>query len=82
MRSLIFLLCSLSYPLFGQQILSDWETSRKSETVELQYRWVRVDDTLKTRELRTIFNVNASIESIVKNLEGTFDIDVLLWNGK
>ena len=73
MRTLIFLLCSISYPLFGQQILSDWETARKSETVELQCRWVLVGDTLKTRELRTLFSVDASIESIVKNLSTESD---------
>lgn len=68
MRILIFLLCSLSYPLFGQQILSDWETARKSETVELQYRWISVGDTLETRELRAIFNVDAPIAAIVKSI--------------
>lgn len=73
MRTLIFLLCILSYPSFAQQVLSHWETARKSETVELQYRWVRVGDTLKTRELRTLFNVDAPVEAIVKNLSTESD---------
>jgi hypothetical protein len=68
MRTLIFLLCIVSYPSFAQEVLSDWETARRSETVELQYRWIRVGDTLKTRELRTLFNVDAPVPAILKNL--------------
>ncbi len=73
MRTLIFLLCILSYPSFAQQVLSNWETAIKSETVELQYRWIRVGDTLKTRELRTFFNVDAPVVAIVKNLSTESD---------
>lgn len=73
MRTLIFLLCTLSYPSFAQEVLSDWETARKSETVELQYRWIRVGDTLKTRELRALFNISAPVAEIVKSLNTESD---------
>jgi len=73
MKTLIFLLCILSYPSFAQQVLSQWETARKSETVELQYRWVRLGDTLKTRELRALFNVGAPVAEIVKSLNTESD---------
>lgn len=76
MRQLIFLFCSLSFPLFGQQVLTDWKTSRQSETVELQYRWVRIGDTLKTRELRAIFDVNAPMEAILYNLSNEKEFKV------
>jgi hypothetical protein len=68
MKALIILLSFISYPTFSQQILSEWETARKNENVELQYRWVCLGDTLKTRELRALFTVNAPSEAIIRNL--------------
>ena len=72
---MILLLCFLSQQLYAQQILSDWETARTSETVELQYRWLKLGDTLKTRELRSIFTVNASIDAIVTQLSTASDFE-------
>jgi len=68
MVKLLFLLSTLSYSLFGHKVISEWETAKKTESVELQYRWVNVGDSLKTRELRALLTINASIGSIVKNL--------------
>lgn len=68
MKALIILLSFLSYPTFSQEILSEWKSARKNENVELQYRWVCIGDTLKTRELRALFSVNATAEAIINNL--------------
>ncbi len=68
MIRLLFLLSTLSNSLFGHKVISEWETAKKTESVELQYRWVNVGDSLKTRELRAILTIQAPIGSIIKNL--------------
>jgi hypothetical protein len=68
MKALIILLSFLSCSTFSQEILCEWKSARKNENVELQYRWVCLGDTLKTRELRALFTVNAPSEAIIRNL--------------
>ncbi|MCG8306630.1 MAG: hypothetical protein MI975_04505 [Cytophagales bacterium] len=48
-------------------VISEWETKRTSERVELQYRWVIVGDTLKTRQIKSMFMVKAKPSRIVEN---------------
>ena len=55
-------------PATGNKVLSKWTTERKSDKVELQYRWVLAGDTLKTREVRAIFTVNAPHTIIIDNI--------------
>lgn len=68
MKLLTLILCLLSYSLMGQKILTNWETSKKSEFVELQYRWLLIGDTLETREMRSIFNIHGSRQDIIQHL--------------
>lgn len=67
MKYILILLMIVSLKANAVEVLTPWVTSRKSESVELQYRWVMVGDTLKTREMRAIFNVQAHPEEIVRN---------------
>ena len=57
--------------------LNDWETRRRSKNVELQYRWIQGKENEKVREMRAIFEVEASHEVIIDHLrEGD---KVILW---
>jgi hypothetical protein len=67
MKNLLIFLILVSQAATAAEVLTPWETSRKSGNVELQYRWVLVGDTLKTREMHVIFDVRATPESILEN---------------
>lgn len=57
----------LTNQTFSRTILSDWETRQKTNGIELQYRWILIGDTLKTREMRVFFVINTSISDILPN---------------
>ena len=47
----------------------DWKTARKSERVELQYRWINQGDSLKTREMCIRFSLKADCHAILCNIK-------------
>jgi hypothetical protein len=67
MKNLMIILMLICQTAVATEVLTPWETSRKSGNVELQYRWVLVGDTLKTREMHVIFEVRATPEEILEN---------------
>jgi hypothetical protein len=67
MKNLMIFLILVCQTATAAEVLTPWETSRKSGNVELQYRWVLVGDTLKTREMHVIFDVRATPEEILEN---------------
>jgi hypothetical protein len=48
-------------------ILSNWQTHRESQDIRLDYRWVKIGDTLETRQMRATFTVQSSISKILEN---------------
>jgi len=68
MKKISLIFCIISNVLMAQKILTEWETSIKSESIELQYRWVLIGDTLETREMRSIFKIECPREDIIFNL--------------
>lgn len=54
---------------FSFAILSDWKLLRKSDQVSLFYRWVEIGDTLKTREVKAVFEVEAEYSNLLINLK-------------
>lgn len=69
MKCLLFLPFLFSGGITGHEALSPWETARKSDKVVLQYRWLNVGDSLKTREMRILFSVRAPHGNVVRNLK-------------
>lgn len=51
----------------GKQ-LSVWKTAKKNNGIIIQYRWVNIGDTLKTREIRSLFTIKATHDEIINNL--------------
>lgn len=47
-------------------ILTDWEMYKSADGIAISYRWVKIGDTLKTRELKTVFKVNAKTDVLLK----------------
>lgn len=47
------------------EVLSSWKLARESEDIKISYRNVEVGDTLKTREMRLSFLVDAAPDKIV-----------------
>jgi hypothetical protein len=77
MKYIVIFLLIVSQTANATEVLTPWVTSRKTESVELQYRWVMVGDTLKTREMRAVFNVQATPEEIIENFHNSDKIK--LW---
>lgn len=59
---LAVVLCS---PGISHEILTDWKVAKQSGEVQVSYRFIMVGDTLKTREMRVSFSVEAEPDSIV-----------------
>lgn len=55
----------LAYSAIAHEVLSDWKLDRESEGIEISYRYLYVGDTLKTRQMRISFYVDASPARIV-----------------
>ncbi len=78
MKNLLIILILISPNAFSMEILSFWETARSSDKVQLQYRWIRVGDTLKTREVKISFQVQARQEDIIHAIRNANKISK--WN--
>jgi len=50
-------------------VLSEWKPLRKSNQVSLFYRWVEIGDSLKTREIKAVFEVKANYKNLLLNLK-------------
>lgn len=50
---------------FAHQVLSDWELGKESDQIEISYRYLSIGDTLKTREMRISFYVDASPNRLI-----------------
>ena len=50
----------------AKRVLTEWETCRKTDRIEMQYRWVNMGDTLDTREMRAFFSVHAEPDDILR----------------
>ncbi len=55
----------VSYSTFSQEILSNWKLTRESDDIKISYRFIKVADTLKTREMCLSFFVKATPNKIV-----------------
>jgi len=55
--------------LIGQEVLTNWKTAKKSKDIKISYRFVEVGDTLKTRQMRITFLVDAEPERIIELLK-------------
>ena len=55
--------------VIGQEVLTNWKTVKKSKDIKISYRFVEVGDTLKTRQMRISFLVNAEPERIIELLK-------------
>ncbi len=62
--SSIFLLISGTATL-AHEALSAWKTSRESEQIQFSYRYLNIGDTLKTRQMRITFIVEAQPNQLV-----------------
>jgi hypothetical protein len=49
------------------KIISNWQTHKESKDIRLDYRWVKVGDTLETRQMRATFTVQSSLGKILEN---------------
>jgi hypothetical protein len=49
------------------RIISDWQTHKELQDIRLDYRWVKVGDTLETRQMRATFTVQSSLSKIMEN---------------
>ncbi len=53
-------------PGLSHEILTEWKVARQSGDIQVSYRYIMVGDTLKTREMRVSFSLNAEFDSIVR----------------
>ncbi|RLD18250.1 MAG: hypothetical protein DRI69_10645 [Bacteroidetes bacterium] len=60
--TIALLLCS---PGISHEILTEWKVAKQSGEIQVSYRYIMVGDTLKTREMRVSFTVEAKPDSIV-----------------
>jgi hypothetical protein len=49
----------------SHEILSRWKPDKKSENIEISYRQIEVGDTLKTRQIRITFMVDAYPDQLI-----------------
>jgi hypothetical protein len=56
----------LCLPGSSHEILTKWKVARKSGDIQVSYRYIMVGDTLKTREMRVSFSIDADTDSILK----------------
>ncbi|HKI88102.1 MAG TPA: hypothetical protein VKA38_03680, partial [Draconibacterium sp.] len=61
----IFLVLIFSNIKASDSAKEDWDLAKRSKGVSIYYRWVTLSDTLKAREMRAVFIINAKISSIV-----------------
>jgi len=54
-----------SYSAFSHEALSDWKLARQSGDIKISYRDIEIGDTLKTREMRLSFFVEAAPDKII-----------------
>jgi len=54
------------FPGISHEILRDWKVANQSGDFQVSYRYIMVGDTLKTREMRVSFSVQAEPDSIIK----------------
>ena len=73
MRYLLIILLFFSQHLYANEVLTNWETKHKTDRVTLQYRWVLLGDTLKTREMRALFLINSAEENTQKDTNKHID---------
>ena len=52
-------------PGISHEILTDWKVAKQSGEIQVSYRFIMVGDTLRTREMRVSFSVEANPDSIV-----------------
>lgn len=64
MKQIVFLLLLISNWSFADEETT-WKTARETELLKLQYRWINVDDSMNTRELRILFSVKANYHQII-----------------
>lgn len=58
-------------PLIGHEILTEWKVAKQSDDIQVSYRYIMVGDTLKTREMRVSFAVEAQPDSIISMFTDT-----------
>ena len=64
---LLFLLCVLlSNSGFSHEVLTTWKLAEQSEDISISYRFVKIGDTLKTRQMHISFYVEANPEQMVE----------------
>jgi len=51
---------------FSHEVLTKWKVAKRSDDIQVSYRYIMVGDTLKTREMRVSFSVDAKPDSIIK----------------
>jgi len=76
MRIIIVLLTFIFLLINGNtaiahEALSTWKTSRESEQIQFSYRYLNIGDTLKTRQMRITFMVEAEITQLVPMFRNT-----------
>jgi hypothetical protein len=59
--------------VYGFDVMTSWKTSKKSEGVEISYRFIKVGDTLETRQMRMSFEMDATPGEIVRMFKNTDD---------
>lgn len=61
----LFLSLLISHGAIAHQVISGWKLSKESDQIEISYRYLNISDTLKTREMRISFYVDASPNSLI-----------------
>ena len=69
MKFFLLFLIVLSNTAFANEIPPKWKTAKKTDRVELQYRWLKFGDTLKAREMCIRFTIDADHLSIINSLK-------------
>lgn len=66
---LIVLLSALAYHLQATNMIekacTEWNLARRNNNISLYYRWLKLDNGQKTREIKAIFEINATVEKII-----------------
>lgn len=61
----LFFIISFAFSANSQKVLSPWKLSKQSENIKISYRNLEVGDTLKTRQMRISFLVEASPDELI-----------------
>jgi hypothetical protein len=69
------LMIFVSVNIEAKHILSDWVTNYHNDQVTLDYRWILIGDTLKTREVRASFVVHAGKDIILSQLRNARSLE-------